>query len=80
MLEEIFPTNPTERQLIDNLLHSTIEIDQLIVLDVGIVQDVIKVGEAEDQALTPFLSKILSYAQQHSDKVREARKLLRELQ
>jgi hypothetical protein len=73
----MYPDRPTKKQRVDSLMHSSVDIDQMIVFEVNLVEDSIDKGVENNQMIKLALSKIRSYAQQNSNKVREARDLTR---
>lgn len=60
-------------------MHSSIDIDQMIVFEAEVIEDSIEQGKGNSQAIELALLKIKSYAEDNSKKVREARNLIREM-
>ena len=70
---------PGEIQKVDSLMHSSIDIDQMIILEADRIEDSIEQGKVSSQAIELSLLKIKSYAEDNSKKVGEARNLIREM-
>jgi hypothetical protein len=79
LLEEMFPANPTKGQTIDTLMHSSIEIDQKILCEVESIEESLQGGKDSSQQIELSLPKIVSYTEENSKKVTEARRLVREI-
>ena len=68
-----------KRQTIDLLMHSSIDVDQLIVFEADIIEDSIEQGKGNSQAIELSLLKIRSYAEENSRRVKAACNLIREM-
>jgi hypothetical protein len=78
-IEEMYPDKPTKTQAVKNLMHSSIDIDQMIVTEAELIQDSIQAGAADNEAIQSSLSKIRLYAEENSKNARKTKTLVREL-
>jgi len=67
------------RQTVDLLMHSSIDIDQMIVFEADIIEDSIEQGKGNSQAIELSLLNIRSYAEENSRRVRAACNLVRDM-
>jgi hypothetical protein len=74
----MYPKKPSAKQSIDLLLHATIDLDQLILLEAESIQDSLEAGKGNVHSVQVSLDKTNSYSEENSKKVREARNILRE--
>ena len=75
--EEMYPRTPSKTQSVNNLMHTSIDLDQLIVTEAELIQDSLQGSEAENEAIQSSLSKIRLYAEENSKNARKARTLVR---
>jgi hypothetical protein len=80
LLEEMFPDKPTKMQAIDSLMHSSVDIDQMIVFEVNLIEDSFEQGTQDNQTIKLSLFRIKGYAEDNSRKVREARNIARKME
>lgn len=78
-VEGMYPNKPTKSQSIYNLMHSSIDIDQLIVTEAELIQDSIGGSESNNAVIQSSLSKIRLYAEENSKNARKTRMLVREM-
>jgi hypothetical protein len=76
----MYSDKPTRGQVADSLMHSSIDIDQMIIFEVENIEDSIPVGAGNIEAIAVSLLRIKSLTQENSTKVREARSLVRQMQ
>jgi hypothetical protein len=79
LLEEMYPSKPTKKEAADSLMHSSIDIDQMIVLEAELAENSIQEGTGNTETTRLSLIRIKSFAEENSKKVREARSLVREI-
>ena len=60
-------------------MHSSIDIDQMIVFEAEIIEDSIEQGKGNSQTIELSLLKIRSYAEENSRRARAACNLVREM-
>ena len=77
---EMYPSNPTKKQSVDSLIHASIEIDQKILFEAESIEDSIQKGAANIETIKLSLFRIKSYSEENSKNVREARKIVREME
>jgi hypothetical protein len=77
--DEMYPRTPSKTQSVNNLMHSSIDFDQMIVTEADLIQDSIQGSGADNEAIQSSLSKIRLYAEENSKNARKARTLVREM-
>ena len=79
LMDEMYPDKPSKRQKVDSLIHSSIDIDQMILFELDLIEDSIIQMDGSNRAITLSLHRIKYYAEENSRKIREARNLVREI-
>jgi hypothetical protein len=78
-IKDMYPDKPTKTQSVNNLMHASIDISQMIVTEAELIQDSIQAGAVENEAIQSSLSKIRLYAEENAKNARKTRTLVREM-
>jgi hypothetical protein len=78
-IKDMYPDKPTKTQSVNNLMHASIDISQMIVTEAELIQDSIQAGAVENEAIQSSLSKIRLYAEENAKNARKTRTIVREM-
>jgi len=78
-IKDMYPDKPTKTQSVNNLMHASIDISQMIVTEAELIQDSIQAGAVENEAIQSSLSKIRLYAEENAKNARKTRTIVRDM-